>query len=704
MKRNVFSILLFLVGLLFAALSIGGCGGSSSNLSSSIQEGGNPNGEVVDDAGLSMCDVWNNGEALDEVSARLTSEDIIKMIVLRTEEIVREDDGSITMQHFDVLRSILSDEEYPKIPYNKDELLAHYNSEDIIIIHKPDQELVNTVRSDLGLSGEDAGTFGQSGSLEVYGLACIKTDGLRNLFVYVVPKMGDITASNDSSSEDFNIEPVSVSNNIDLPEIASEDIVTSEDNAEVVQEEYTMRDFQLDRWANFFKWMGDLAVEAAKNYNFASSYKVQAADDELDIEIDIAAVCDAQSRTFDFSYANIHADGPRFDGEHYSCTEFMRTRNNFVSVKIFAIHSFNNGKDYYVVENTTRTEPKNFANKEFTSTEVRYCNYLYGFTDFVATDFYINDGDISPSDVKLREHVPDIKEITGTYRRPALAWVLDLYEPDESDTISQDLWDYELFIEWLKRFADNNKFGVKKDGTSAKVNGLARYLLPKEQWTVNEYTIEDRSKMYWPESAAWHIDVNKPSDGEYSDGVFVYYKLVNAAAASTNPLQYDSYFMWEVGRDYWKNHPEMNMNLIFGVGDGICVGQHQTVWWKYGRLDGRYITYKEASMTLEQPPHTAVDKTRFYFTEEGAASQSFTLLAEDSWELTAENILGQKITDWLHFHTTSGDATGDKDKQIVFDVDENPNAGARQAVVKIKSGRDTVEVNIMQLGYASIRR
>ena len=126
------------------------------------------------------------------------------------------------------------------------------------------------MRSDLGLSEEDADTFGRSGSLEIYSLACIKIDGLRNLFVYVVPRMGDITASNDTSSDDVvNLEPVLVSNDIDLPEIASEDIVMSKDIVEIIPEKYTMRDFHLDRWANFFRWMANLAVEAAKNVTFA---------------------------------------------------------------------------------------------------------------------------------------------------------------------------------------------------------------------------------------------------------------------------------------------------------------------------------------------------------------------------------------------------------------------------------------------------
>ena len=162
-----------------------------------------------------MNDVWNDSEAMKEAVDRLTSEDIFKLLVLKGEEIEKNTDGSVTMQRFDMLRSIISNEEYPEVPYDKDELQARYDSGDIIVISDADQALVNKVRSDLGLSEEDADTFGQSGSLEIYGLACVKVDGLRNLFVYVVPRMGDIITSNDTSSDDVNLEPVTVSDDID---------------------------------------------------------------------------------------------------------------------------------------------------------------------------------------------------------------------------------------------------------------------------------------------------------------------------------------------------------------------------------------------------------------------------------------------------------------------------------------------------------
>ncbi|MBQ6114545.1 MAG: hypothetical protein IJL11_04140, partial [Synergistaceae bacterium] len=177
MKHKSFTILLMLAAMMFAVISLGGCGGSSSS----------SNGGGTEDSNLTMLDTWQDDEAAQEVVNRLTSGDVIKLIFLRMETIEKKSDGSVTMKYYDMADSIYNDADNPEVPYNAAEVLARYNSEDVIVLMNADLELVNTVRSDLGLSEEDADTFGQSGILEAYGLACIKTDGLRNLFTYVVP-------------------------------------------------------------------------------------------------------------------------------------------------------------------------------------------------------------------------------------------------------------------------------------------------------------------------------------------------------------------------------------------------------------------------------------------------------------------------------------------------------------------------------------
>lgn len=482
MKRNMFGAWLIIVGLLFAAVTVGGCGGSSSSVQA-------PDSGGTDGSDLSMYEIWNDGEAMDEVFNRLTSEDTIKLLGLKMEVVAKDDGGQVLTQYMNMFRYIISNEEYPMLPYNKEELAAHYESEDIILISDADLELVNRVRTDLGLSEENAETFGQSGSLEVYGLACIKTDGLRNLFVYVVPRMGDIVTSADvqeDNDDDTDDDTETGTNGLESDDVSGESKVV---------EEYTMRDFQIERWVNFFKWIGNVTVEAVNNSAFAASYQVKAADNDL------AVICDAQSKVFDFSYANQHTNGPKFNGVHYECTEFNRTRNNFVSVKIFAAHSFNNGRDYYIVENTAKTEPKNFSDEMIEYNGYRR-NYIYGFTRSVGTEFLIDDGEMSSNDVALIRNAPAVEEITESY----------------SENISWPV---------------NGKLGVNKNGASVEISGDAMYSKSKT-WAVSEYNIQNSSKEDYPASAEWRVNVERPvSKGERGGKNRTWY-ISEAVNASVN--------------------------------------------------------------------------------------------------------------------------------------------------------------------------
>lgn len=640
MKQRSISVLLMFAAMLFAVVSLGGCGGSSSSTTG---------GGGADDSSLTMNDVWDDKEAMHEVSNRLTSEDMFNLLAVRMEGIERKADGSVTMQYFNTLRYAISDEEYPEVPYNKDELLAHYESGGIILIGSADQELVNTVLSDLGLSEEDTGTFGQSGSLEVYGLACIKTEEMRNLFVYVVPRMGDIIVSNDTSSEGFNLEPVNESTDIYLPE------TVSGDNAEIEPKEYTMRDFQIDRWTNFFRWMGNIAVESLNNSAFAASYQVRAADNDL------ASICDSQTKTFDFSYANVYTSGPEMNRTHYSCTEFKRTRNNFVSVKIFSAHSFSTGKDYYIVESTTTTVPKNFGDTVITFDGFNFVNYLYGYTKKFGSEFHIDGGGMNTNDVGLIRNMPANVNNKTTHTE-GMSWSI------------------------------NGHVGVNKEGVSAELGGGVSYESSKT-WEVSEYTIVNSSMKDYPASAKWYIDVNEPTDGgEYykTSGGWYWYGA-DATAASKNQLQYDSSFIWEVGRDYWKNNPNMKMNLTFTVDDGICIAKNSAFTAQYFRAANVYTTMKSTSLKFEQPPHATVSQRTFAFTSKASNSQAFTLLAEDNWTI-------KDIPSWLHFTSTSGNATGSSERQILFDVDENTNTSPREAIITITSGRDSIKLEIAQSG------
>ena len=257
MKQRMFCVWLAVTGIIFAALTLGGCGGSSSN-----------NGLSSIEDNVSMSKVWNDDEAMNEVISRLTSDDLVNIMFTRIEGIKQQDDGAVNMQYFDTLKYAVSGEEYPEVPYDKDELLTHYESGDVILMFDAALDLINKVRTDLGLVSEDAGLIGPSGSLEVYGLACVRTDGMRNTFTYVVPRLEDIIASDDIAGVG-NIQSESRDTNISADEEPEQD--EQEDDPETAPKEYTMREFQIERVVRFFKWLGNMSMMAIENAEFASA-------------------------------------------------------------------------------------------------------------------------------------------------------------------------------------------------------------------------------------------------------------------------------------------------------------------------------------------------------------------------------------------------------------------------------------------------
>ena len=192
-------------------------------------------------------------------------------------------------------------------------------------------------------------------------------------------------------------------------------------------------------------------------------------------------------------------------------------------------------------------------------------------------------------------------------------------------------------------------------------------------------------------SAKWYADVNTPEDGEirYVGAPFRYYIGVNATAASINQLQYDASWMWEVGSSYWRNHPKMSMKVRVWSNNGLSIGWSRRVGLYYNRDDSAYPKSKSFSLTLDQPAHTATSQRTFGFTSSAAKGQTFTLLAEDSWTIS-------NIPSWITFTETSGSATGNTDKLILFDISENTTGGPRSAVINITSGRDKLTLEVAQ--------
>ena len=256
---------------------------------------------------------------------------------------------------------------------------------------------------------------------------------------------------------------------------------------------------------------------------------------------DLTTITDAQTKTFDFSYSNIKVRGPNKNGVHYDCVDFVRSRNNTVSYQIYPVHSFSNDKDCYLVQSTATSVPKNFVNIIITFNDY-VCNYTYGYIRMVYTSQYVDNGTMSVNDVALIKNVPSNPNISTTY--------------------SEDM-------EWNV----SNKVGVNKDGVVAEVGGGVSYSKSKS-WSVSEYSLVNISMRDYIASDQWYTDTQTPDNGatHYVGALLVFCEGVNAKSAARNQMQYDADWIWKIGKDYWKNHSNIKMNIKFEAQDGACFG------------------------------------------------------------------------------------------------------------------------------------
>ena len=637
MKHKSFYVWLMISVIVFAAVSLGGCGGSSNLAQESIYQ------ETQEDVGVSMSYVWDDDAAQDEIFSQITSEDVAKLLGLRMVTIGKNDNGSIITQYFNMVEAILEGKEYPETAYSSAEILAHYESGDVIAIVSADMALVNTVRADLGLDEEDANKFGTSGKLEVYALSCQKVDGIRNLFVYAVPKMEDMFVSDMEQILSQDIEFGYETSADILPDSQDE----TQEKAEELQYEYTMQAFQIRRWVNFIKWMGDMSVIAVNNAAFASEYKVRAAADG-----NLISMVDAQTEVFDLSYNNEEYKFEKlFDGK-YSYT-FSRSRSNFVTVTIYPVHSFTNGKDYYIVQSSTATQPENIKN---TLIEVdTYKRHLVcGYTKSITTEHFIDGGGTPVSDVTLSKHTPA--------------------SIGENSSYSEN-------IDWKI----NGNLGVKKDGTAvlSENAGFSKNV----SWSTSDYKIVNDCTKEYPAGTKWCIDVTDAKDGA-DQGRYV---EVKPTPASLTLLQYDTYFMWELDASYWLYQPTHYMDVKLTVEDGFCLGYCGTPLgiFYYNRFNCPVQKTLKQCIKLQRPPHVLVNKNSFAFTAAGSNSEVFELVIEGQYRF-------RNIPSWITITNISRLATNNKGRQIFFKVRPNTTGAPREATMIIGSGSEIAKIQLTQ--------
>ena len=200
----------------------------------------------------------------------------------------------------------------------------------------------------------------------------------------------------------------------------------------------------------------------------------------------------------------------------------------------------------------------------------------------------------------------------------------------------------------------SSKLGVSKDGISAEVGGGFSHTKDLS-WEVTEYKIvNDSENRDHLAGAKWYANVNLPETGSkhYVGAPFRYYRGVNATPASTKQLKYESEWIWEVGKNYWKSHPTIKMNVNMWHKNGLTIGWSQIDINETDRSDDYYRQSKSFSLTLNQPSHIAVDQANIIAKREGE-DVVIGFLSDYSWKVESDS-------DWCKVTSTaSGAETGD---------------------------------------------
>ncbi|MBR0248096.1 MAG: BACON domain-containing protein [Synergistaceae bacterium] len=219
-------------------------------------------------------------------------------------------------------------------------------------------------------------------------------------------------------------------------------------------------------------------------------------------------------------------------------------------------------------------------------------------------------------------------------------------------------------------------------------------------WEVTEYKIvNDCANRDHLTGAKWYADVNLPETGikHYVGAPFRYYRDVKATPASTKQLKYESEWIWEVGKNYWKSHPTIKMNVSMWNENGLTKGWTRAGQYYKDRTDQYFRHSKSFSLILDQPSHITVDQTNIIAKREGE-DVVIGFLCDYSWKVESD-------ADWCVVNNKSGDDTGRNGKTVTFTVDYNlAFQSTREATITVKqilpdgSTDNTATVKVSQWG------
>ena len=613
MKKKSFYLLILCAFFALTVFSIGGCGGSSSsNFAGNNDNGNNDNPNPYNPSNVMVSAVNDVATESSDISKFINEFVLITGLNGGSED---EYGNSPKDDPLAVLADMVSKDNVLFFDYsnfvsndkfnNAENVIKAFNRGAVIAMVYPTQEHVNFLLNQLGL--EPTNIIPEDSNDPHDELLAVRNTDNGPSF-YLMPCISNFNVSVDIS-----------------------------ETSEVNQDEYD--DFQRDRIRSFINWV------ESDDFEVSSEFRVA---DEI---VYLNELSTPKKITVDFSYQD------KAQSEHG-----IKTFSHKVAYTIYSCHTFEDKKDYFVVEMDSQANPKKQIKHEVINTDSKIYNRtikcqkdsLAGY--MMSLDFE-NEIDV---DSFIREAQP-ISDRTG--------------EIDVSYNFGGCVG-YDVKTIWGATFNPNN-------------------VAYKNNFYVNsdDFTLKN-------EDTNWNIGFYSPQNGETVVGKTGAdsYQKVEPSATSIKTHRDKMVYIYEVDRsDIAANNNKVvlttKVTSKHGYTEGNAYGGNEGRSFAVPRVDSVWYTTEKTFQTELVLPPTVSSAKIIQLDNRSAVSRNFQMLSDEDWTMDTQ-------ADWVRVskvmpggiyepsvpaRTISGKATGSNVLNVLIQIDENNTSQPRATEVLIKS-------------------